>query len=201
MDTAMEKLRPLGRIVRLQIQRSALKLGEKPNRVYDPAPLLPVDELTITRDGALVRTDDGGTLLDVHNANHPATRNNGGANDLSVGFTGHYDQMRARYGDHLLNGCAGENILVAADGTVALTALAAGLVVRRADTGALVALGQVRVDLPCVEFSRYTTRTTDAEPIKAALQFLDHGMRGYYCTFDADPVTISVGDELLAVAA
>ena len=45
-------LRPLGRIVNLQIQRSSLKLGEKPNRWFDPAPLLPVAELTLTPDGA-----------------------------------------------------------------------------------------------------------------------------------------------------
>lgn len=199
METTPLNLKSLGQIVRLQIQRSALKLGEKPNRVYDPAPLLAVDALTITRDGALARADDGGTLLDVHNAQHPLTRNAEGVNDLSVGFTGHYDQMRARYGAHLVDGCAGENILVAADGPVPLAAVAGGLVVRRAATGALVALGQVRVDLPCVEFSHYATRSTAAEDIKAALQFLDHGLRGYYCTYEAEPVTIDVGDELLAV--
>src|SRR2546430_5652355 len=36
-------MRELGRIVRLQIQRSSLKTGEKPRRRYDPAPLLAVD--------------------------------------------------------------------------------------------------------------------------------------------------------------
>jgi len=199
MDATPQNLKPLGRIVRLQIQRSALKLGEKGNRVYDPAPLLAVDALTLTRDGALARTDDGGTLLDVHHAQHPLTRNTDGVNDLSVGFTGHYNQMRARYGAHLIDGCAGENILVAAEGEVPFTAVAGGLVVRRAATGALVALGQVRVDLPCVEFSRYAARSTAAADVKAALQFLDHGLRGYYCTYEAEPVTIDVGDELLAV--
>ena len=67
-------LLPLGRIVRLQIQRSRLKLGEKPNRVYDPAPILAVDELILTRDGALARLPDGGTLVDVHHAAHPETQ-------------------------------------------------------------------------------------------------------------------------------
>ena len=200
MDIPPDRLTLLGRIVRLQIQRSSLKLGEKPNRVYDPAPLRAVDALTLTRDGALARADDGAMILDIHHAAHPATRNNGGANDLSVGFTGHYDALRARYGVHLVDGVAGENILVAAAGLVPLSTVAGGLVVRRAATGALVALGAVRVDLPCVEFSRFATRSTAAEDVKAALQFLDHGMRGFYCTYEAEPVTIDVGDEVLAVA-
>src|SRR5574337_1547489 len=41
-------LRPLGKIVRLQIQRSPLKIGEKPSRVYDPSPILAVAGLTLT---------------------------------------------------------------------------------------------------------------------------------------------------------
>ena len=45
-------LYPLGKIVRLQIQRSPLKTGEKPNRVYDPSPILAVNELTLTPLGA-----------------------------------------------------------------------------------------------------------------------------------------------------
>jgi len=200
MDLPDHRLTLLGRIVRLQIQRSSLKLGEKPHRVYDPAPLRAVDALTLTRDGALARADDGSMVLDIHHAAHPATRNNGGANDLSVGFTGHYDAMRARFGPHLLDGLAGESILVAATGQVPLAAVAGGLVVRRAASGAQVALDEVRVALPCVEFSRYALRSEGAEDVKAALQFLDGGLRGFYCTYAGEPITIDVGDELLAVS-
>jgi hypothetical protein len=195
-------LLPLGRIVRLQIQRSKLKLGEKPNRVYDPAPLLAVDELTLTPQGALARLPDGGMLVDVHHVAHPATRNNGGQNDLSVGFTAHYAAMRAEYGDHLVDGCAGENILVEAAETVALERIAAGLVVRPALGGALVRLHNVRVDLPCVEFSRYASRTVEAETIKRALQLLDHGRRGYYCTYEeTGPALVAIGDEMFTLGA
>ena len=88
--------------------------------------------------------------------------------------------------------------LVALVATALLAAVAGGLIVRRA-TGEMVALGEVRVDLPCVEFSRFAARSTAAEDVKTALQFLDHGMRGFYCTYNADPVTIDVGDELFAV--
>ena len=199
MDLPPDRQTLLGPIVRLQIQRSSLKLGEKPNRVYDPAPLRPVDRLILTPDGALAYADDGSVVIDVHHAAHPATRNNGGSNDLSVGFTGHYAAMRARYGAHLPDGVAGENFLVEAAGTVPLAAVAGGLAVRRAADGALVRLGEVRVDLPCVEFSRYATRSTAAEDVKAALQFLDHGTRGFYCTYTGAPVIVALGDELYAV--
>jgi hypothetical protein len=196
------ELIPLGRIVRLQIQRSKLKLGEKPNRVYDPAPLLPVDELTITAQGALARLPDGGMLVDVHHAAYPATLNNGGRNDLSVGFTAHYAAMRAEYGGHLADGCAGENILVEVSATIPLERVAGGLVIQPAAGGAPVRLENVRVDLPCVEFSRYASRSAEAETVKRALQFLDHGRRGYYCTYEgAGPARVAVGDEVFAVAA
>src|ERR1700694_4918441 len=111
-------LRLLGRIVRLQIQRSKLKRGEKPNRYYDPAPLLAVDELTLTPHGALVRLAGGGTLVDIHHAAHPDTRHLDRTNDLSVGFTPHYAAMRERFGAHLVDGCAGENILVETAGPI-----------------------------------------------------------------------------------
>jgi hypothetical protein len=193
---------PLGRIVRLQIQRSQLKLGEKPNRVYDPAPLLAVDELTITPQGALARLPDGGMVVDVHHTAHPATRNNGGANDLSVGFTAHYAAMQAEYGDHLNDGCAGENILVAVDETVPLERVARGLVIQRAAGGEAVRLESVRVDLPCVEFSRFASRSAEAEAVKRALQFLDHGRRGYYCTYEGTgPALVAVGDQVFTIGA
>src|SRR6185436_12587044 len=127
-------LRPLGRIVNLQIQRSSLKLGEKPNRWFDPAPLLPVDELALTPNGAIARLPDGGTLLDIHHANHPATRNNG-TNDISVGFTSHYAAMRQRFGPHLPDGIAGENILVESIGVIAPSDLGADLAIRPAAGG------------------------------------------------------------------
>jgi hypothetical protein len=200
MDIPEHQLIPLGRIVRLQIQRSSLKLGEKPNRWYDPAPLLAVDRLTLTPDGATITGADGVEVLDVHHAQHPATRNSGGVNDLSVGFTGHYAAMRGRFGSHLADGLAGENILVERPGFTSLAEVAGGLAVRRA-AGGWVRLGEVRVAAPCVEFSRYSSRSADAETVKATLQFLDAGVRGFYCTYAAAPATLAVGDELYALSA
>ena len=40
----------IGTIVRLQIQRSSLKLGERPRRWFDPSPLLEVPALSLSPD-------------------------------------------------------------------------------------------------------------------------------------------------------
>jgi hypothetical protein len=192
-------LRSLGRVVRLQIQQSKLKLGEKPNRYYDPAPLLAVDELTLTPEGALARSADGGSLIDVHHAAHPETRNLDRTNDLSVGFTTHYAAMRERYGLHLVDGCAGENILVETTSQVRLADLAGGLFIQPASGGLPVRLRVLRVAPPCREFSGYASRGSEPEAIKQALQFLDNGLRGFYCVLlNPVPVTVNVGDLVLA---
>ena len=197
-------LRPLGRVVRLQIQRSKLKLGEKPNRHYDPAPLLAVDELTLTPEGALARSPDGATLIDVHHAAHPDTRNLDRTNDLSVGFTPHYAAMRERYGPHLVDGCAGENILIDTPALQRLTLaeLAGGLVIQPAGGGQPVRLRVVRVAPPCREFSGYASRAAEPETIKGALQFLDDGLRGFYCSLSSPVLmTVTIGDEVLVGSA
>ena len=188
-------LRPLGRIVRLQIQRSPLKLGEKPNRSYDPAPLLAVDELTLTPRGAIARTPDGLSLPDVHHADHPQTRNVEGLNSLSVGFTSHYAAIRAQYGEHLSNGCAGENILIEADGLVDFDMIAGGIAIQAAGAASPVWLRVNKVAAPCREFSGYVMHGPGAAALKEALQFLNDGMRGFYCGLDqTQPAIIALGD-------
>jgi hypothetical protein len=186
------RMKPLGKIIRLQIQRSRLKLGEKPNQYYDPSALVAVDELRLTPKGAFAIVN-GETILDVHHTDHPHTRNNDGVNDLSIGFTSHYEAMRARYGDHLFNGCAGENILVAMDSRVDLTRIQNGLII--GDAAFAVRLNDLRVALPCAPFSKFASKSSDPQAVKGALQFLDHGMRGFYCVVNQE-ATIKVGDEV-----
>ena len=192
--------RPLGLIVRLQIQPAPLKIGEKPDRHYDPAPLLPADQLTITAQGAAARLPDGASALDIHHAAHPATRNSGKGNALSIGFTSHYTAMRAQFGPHLWDGCAGENILVAVERPITLDDVRGGLAIRRAGEAELIEFGGVRVALPCREFSGYAQHGPGAAALKEALQFLDHGMRGYLCGLTSrTSAVIAVGDEVLAL--
>jgi len=191
-------LRPIGKIVRLQLQRSTLSLGEKPNRYYDPSPLMAVSELTLTPQGALARLPEG-DVFDVHNANHPNSKNADGENDLSVNFTSHYAAIRERFGngDHLYNGCGGENILVAGEGRLPLEAVAPGIAIRSAKTGDLIWLRGVVVAHPCQPFSKYASHATEPEAIKQALQFLDDGRRGFYCALaETQITTVAVGDEV-----
>ena len=194
-------MRILGPIVLLQIQRSALKVGQKPNRRYDPAPLLAVDRLEIGPEGAVARPN-GDQVLDVHHQRHPASRNNDGENTLSVGFTSHYAAMQRRYGAHMALGCAGENIVVQADRPVTPGEVAGGLVILSAEGTERLRLVRASVAHPCKPFSGFAHRHELVEPdvLKETLRFLDGGMRGYYCAPQVtDRVEVCVGDVVAVI--
>lgn len=190
-------LESLGRIVRLQMQKSSLKIPAEPEERYDPAALWAVPDLTLAAEGAYTLLPNGDVFLDIHNAGHPQTKNSKRKNDLSIGFTAHYAAMRGRYGNHLTDGIAGENILVAIDRPVILDELKNGVVIKT--RGGELPLGKLRIALPCSPFSKFASRSTEAETVKGALQFLGEGIRGFYCAFEGtEPVTITVGDEVFA---
>lgn len=192
-------MRELGRVVRLQVQTASLKRGERPNRVYDPAPLLEVARLHLTPRGARGITDAGETALDVHNAEHPASKHEAGR-EVSFGFTSHYGKMRAEYGDGVAIGCAGENILLESERLYRLEDFASGLAFRSAASGATVRLDSVIVADPCVEFSRFSLGDPGASPqeLKPVLQFLGEGVRGY-CFTPVGELVLTGGDWLVAV--
>ena len=133
---------------------------------------------------------------------HPQSRNSDGVNDLAVGFTGHYARMRARNGLHLSDGCAGDNILVKASSgdQIDLATVQHGLAIQSAANGEWVRLQQVALALPSVELSGYAARQPGPEAMQAALQFLDHGLRGFYCVFEGPAVArVALGDRVYAV--
>ena len=106
--------------------------------------------------------------------------------------------MRARFGPHLADGIAGENILIESRTVVLPADLDTELAIRPAAGGELIWLRGVRVMPPCVEFSTYAGRSAAPEAVKAALQFLDNGLRGFCGRLPAGPaVTLAVGDEVL----
>jgi hypothetical protein len=142
----------IGTIARLQVQRSSLKLGERPRRWYDPAPLLAVPSLSLDEFGVVGQVPEGTPVIDVHNRKHPASRH-GSGNGISLGFTSHYAQMRRRFGEHIVDGIAGENIIVQTNLVFCAADLAKVIVVETASGP--VTLEGVRVIEPCVEFSRY----------------------------------------------
>jgi len=192
-------MRELGRIVRLQIQRSSLKTGEKPTRVYDPARLLTVGHLAIGPDGVLGQAGDGAWLVDVHHRAHPQTKNEDGAHGVSLGFTSHYAAMRDRFGQRITLGCAGENIVVEADNRFTFADLERGVALL-GDGGREVArLEVLQVAHPCRPFSGWALGgMVESDVLKQTLQFLDGGMRGFYCQGVGSGI-VAVGDRVIAV--
>jgi hypothetical protein len=190
-------MRTIGTIARLQIQRSSLKTGEKPNRVYDPTPLLPVQRLTVTPDGVLGAGGEGGWIVDVHHRAHPETKNEDGLHGVSVGFTSHYAAMRDRFGDHIVVGCAGENFIVTADQVFTYEDLAGGVAIVTADGTERVRLKVLQVAHPCRPFTGWALGgRVESDVMKESLQFLDGGTRGFYCVGEGMG-TVSVGDQLV----
>jgi len=190
-------MRTIGTVTRLQIQRSSLKTGEKPNRVYDPTPLLPVPRLTVTPDGVLGAGAEGSWLVDVHHRAHPETKNEDGLHGVSVGFTSHYAAMRDRFGERIVVGCAGENIIVAADRTFTYDDLAGGMAIVATDGPERVRLRVLQVAHPCRPFTGWASGArVEPDVLKSHLQFLDGGTRGFYCVGEGAG-TVQVGDQLV----
>jgi hypothetical protein len=191
----------LGPIARLQIQRSPLKVGEKPHRRYTTEPLASVDAVLVTRLGISARVDSTSTL-DVHHRAHPAKKNTDGRNGISVGFTSHYEDMRRRFGPHLWDGCAGENILIAADRRYTLEDLSRGLILLDPDGREKGRLHQIEVAHPCRPFCGFAHQHQTVHPdvLQESLAFLDGGMRGFYCSLggESGPVTVQRGDLVAA---
>ena len=190
-------MRTIGTVTRLQIQRSSLKTGEKPNRVYDPTPLLPVPRLTVTPDGVLGAGAEGSWLVDVHHRAHPETKNEDGLHGVSVGFTSHYAAMRDRFGARIVVGCAGENVIVAADRMFTYDDLAGGIAIVATDGPERVRLRVLQVAHPCRPFTGWASGArVEPDVLKSHLQFLDGGTRGFYCVGEGSG-TVAVGDRLV----
>jgi hypothetical protein len=186
----------IGTIVRLQIQRSSLKTGEKPHRVYDPAPILAVDRLRLTSDGAFGLSPKQGWVVDIHHRAHPDSKNPDGRHGLSLGFTSHYAAIRERFGNRIELGCAGENIIVSADRRFAIDDLAPGIAIVAPDGTERLRLTVFDVAHPCRPFTGWALgRMVESDELKAHLQFLDGGMRGFLVGGDATGA-IWVGDRV-----
>jgi hypothetical protein len=104
--------------------------------------------------------------------------------------------MRQRFGQHLVDGIAGENILIAVDRQFQEGDRAGGVLVEGND-GRRLELRSVIVAAPCVEFARYALEFPDGSrpdaTVTEALRFLDAGMRGFYTTYAGEPAIIEVG--------
>lgn len=186
-------------VVRLQVQLRPLKPGTAPWRVYEPAALHRVSLLRVTPDG--VRgLDEGGTEhIDVHHTGHPLSRDRKGRAGISIMASGDYAALRRRYGGHLVDGIAGESVLVDYAPGLARRAMPDTMAIRRAD-GTVLPLTGVHIAEPCVEFTRFCLRLPASDrvgdDVRAGLDDLGGGARGYKMVAAGDGV-IEPGDVLV----
>ncbi|HJV23046.1 MAG TPA: hypothetical protein VJ570_10125 [Holophagaceae bacterium] len=173
-----------------------------PRRIFDPGPIREVPEVWVAPEG-LVAPLEAGYVLDVHHRNHPRSRNREGRNAVSLGFEGHYGVLRARFGDRMALGVAGENFIVAGTEVVAPGELAGGVLIRLGSGGEL-RLGDVFPTPPCAPFAHWALGhpegDVDPRARKEALVSLGEGIRGFYASMEgAEPTRVALGDEVWAL--
>lgn len=191
-------MREIGRIKQVQVQQASLKIAHGSHESYNPAPLLVVPRLRLSPQGAIGLTLDNREIIDIHNAAHPASRNNGGFNGISFGFTAYYEQMRTRLGTHMIDGIAGENILIESNHPYTLSELQNGIIIQSETTGTTTLLTEIGIAYPCLPFSTFATQEEQPSPerIKTTLQFLHNGRRGFYASLiqEWEAPTVQAGD-------
>lgn len=195
-------MKTIGVIKFLQIQQASLKAHHADGtRYYNPTPLLRLKRIQLTADGIIGLTESNDAILDVHHVKHPQSRHRGD-NPISIGFTSHYAHMRATYGDHLTDGIAGENIIVETSTRYTPESLSNRLVIYQHTTGNYIDLDDIIPIPPCEPFSRFAqNRTLTPSDIKATLQFLSNGTRGFYGKLGDSNIIpiIQAGDTLVQI--
>jgi hypothetical protein len=192
----------LGSIVRLQVQRTSLKrplpLDEGGGLYYDPSGLVEVPALMLTAAGIVGLMANLQQTVDVHHVDHPMSRSKNGTNSISFGFTSHYASIRDYFAARIPDGVAGENLIIETDASIDLQALSDGLIMKvQGDSDVLVR--GFSVAEPCVEFTQYClghSRANTPEDIRAGLQFLRRGTRGFYAGYAGRTVVLRLGDEV-----
>lgn len=175
----------IGTVRFVQVQREPLKTRINADRVYRPEGLEQVQALHMTPDGIVGIRADGEQVLDAHHKDHPNSRFRG-ANGISIGFTAHYERMRSRFGGHVTDGIAGENIIAAAEFPFMEGDLRGGLVFENPD-GTRCRFRLNKAMAPCDEFSHFVHQAGNRLPpdvLKETLQFLDGGRRGFTLLLD-----------------
>lgn len=199
-----DNLRELGRVKLVQVQPNGLIIETPSGYFYDASRLVQVDSLTITSKGIEALTPEGEHVLDIHHIDHPDKAYD---NDdlVCIGFTSHYQAMRAQFGEHMVDGIGGENITIEYDQEVWLGDLGQQIAIENADTGQMARLDVLSFAAPCAEFSHFASRSQNkklpAAELKDTLQFLGKGRRGFLLVFseDQEPATVHPGDRVFVV--
>jgi hypothetical protein len=200
-----ENLRQLGLVKITQVQPAGLIIETPSGNIYDPSRRVEVPQLLLTHQGIEAENPQGERILDIHHAAHSDTHNEGD-NAISIGFTSHYDQMRARFGEHMQDGIAGENIIIDSAEQLWLDDLGQQIIIQDPNGERQVVLDVIKFAAPCEEFSHYAANSQGdrlpAEELKATLQFLGDGRRGFLMKLNVnqEPALVKPGYLVLAVA-
>ena len=184
-------------------QPSGLIVQTESGEAYDPTHRVEVDSLLITQLG-IEAVINGKRVLDIHHIDHPDKAYDN--KDLvSIGFTSHYEAMRNRYGEHMVDGVAGENIIIEYDHEVWMEDLGEQITFENVKTGKRSLLDVVRFAAPCNEFSHFAAGSQHerlpADELKSTLQFLNNGRRGFLLVLSEGQESASVesGDTVWGV--
>ncbi len=199
-----ENIRELGRVKLVQVQPSGLIIDTHSGSFYDASRRVEVEKLIITSLGIEATTSGGEHVLDIHHINHPDKAYDD--DDLvCIGFTSHYEAMRERFGEHMKDGTAGENIIIEYDQEVWMEDLGQKIAIENAETGQKILLDVLSFAAPCEEFSHFVANSQyeklPAAELKATLQFLNNGRRGFLLVLGAgqEVATVQAGDRVFAV--
>ena len=199
-----ENMRQLGKVKLVQVQPSGLIIETPTGYFYDVSRRVEVDRLLITSLGIEAITPAGEHVLDIHHINHPDKAYDD--DDLvSIGFTSHYAAMRARFGEHMVDGSAGENIIIEYADEVWTDDLGEQIVIESAETGQKARLDFVSFAPPCEEFSHFVAKSQHerlpATKLKSTLQFLNNGRRGFLLVLSKGQkgATVQSGDRVFVV--
>lgn len=204
-----KKVKQLGHVNLVQLQPNGLVVdtpGKTPTgHFYDATRLIQVDRLVITPMGIEATIPGGEHVLDIHHINHPDKAYDD--DDLiCIGFTSHNDAMRTHFGEHMVNGIAGENIIIEYSEEVWPDDLRQKLGVENQDTGEMAILEMVNFASPCVEFSQFCIHSQykkiPPNKLKDILNFLGNGRRGFLLVLNKthDVVTVKPGDKVFVLS-
>jgi hypothetical protein len=200
----VDDVEKLGRVKLVQLQPSGLIIETPSGNFYDASRRVEVNRLLITSKGIEATTLKGEHLLDIHHIDHPDKAYD---NDdlISIGFTSHYEAMRARFGEHMVDGIAGENIIIEYEEEVWSEDLGQQIVIESIVTEQRTLLDVVCFAAPCDEFSHFAARSQQerlpAVELKSTLKFLNNGRRGFLLVLSEgqETATVQPGDRVFRV--
>jgi hypothetical protein len=200
----VENIRSLGKVKLVQLQPNGLIIETPSGSFYDASRRLEVDQIQIKPEGIEAISPGGEHVLDIHHINHPDKAYD--EDDLiCIGFTSHYKAMRERFGDHMVDGVAGENIIIEYNQEVWLDDLGQQIAIENIATGQRTLLDVLSFAPPCEEFSQFVTKSQHknlpAAKMKSTLQFLNNGRRGFLLVLEAgqEKATVQAGDRVFAI--